>query len=248
MSTIYSYSANTGFLWKDRPFLQRIRAAKAAGFQALEFHDEAQREALADVRAVLEETSLPVCGLNVRMGDTAGCAAIAGQADQAHRDFDEALVVAEAIGAGAIHLLAGQAEGEAARAQYLCVLDYACHQTDKTVLIEPICRSKMPLYFLHDVDQAAAIVHDAGHSNLKIMFDWFHVRDESGDVLEAFQRVKSMVGHVQIASWPERSEPSHGELRYTELLKAFAQEGYASPFGCEYTPAGETDAGLAWRL
>jgi hydroxypyruvate isomerase len=36
----YRFSANTGFLWKDRPFLQRIRAAAASGFDAVEFHDE----------------------------------------------------------------------------------------------------------------------------------------------------------------------------------------------------------------
>lgn len=43
-------AANTGFLFKDRPFIERIAAAAAAGFDAVEFHDEAQRENLDDVR------------------------------------------------------------------------------------------------------------------------------------------------------------------------------------------------------
>ena len=30
------FSANLGFLWKDRPFLDRIAAARAAGFEQKE--------------------------------------------------------------------------------------------------------------------------------------------------------------------------------------------------------------------
>ena len=88
--TPYRFSANTGYLWKERPFLDRIRCAAANDFQALEFHDEAQREDRAALKALLAETGLPVIGLNVRLGDTLGCAAIPGAADQAKRDCDQA--------------------------------------------------------------------------------------------------------------------------------------------------------------
>ena len=72
----YRFSANTGFLWKERPFLERIARAGACGFDAVEFHDEAQREGLDDVRAALRDAGLPVIGINTAMGETAGCAAI----------------------------------------------------------------------------------------------------------------------------------------------------------------------------
>ena len=66
--------------------------------------------------AVLAETGLPVLGLNTRMGDTSGCAAVPGAEAQARADIDAAVRVADAVGAGAIHVLSGKAEGEAARA------------------------------------------------------------------------------------------------------------------------------------
>lgn len=247
MTERFRFSANTGFLWKDRPFLDRIRAAAAAGFDAVEFHDEAQSEAPAELKAVLEDTGLPVCGLNVRMGATAGCAAAPGEAERAGDDFLKALEVAESVDAGAIHMLAGYAEGPEAAEQYRKVLDFCCGQTDRTVLIEPICRAKMPGYFLKDVDQASEILADVGKPNLKIMFDCFHVREESGDILTAFERVRAAVGHIQIASWPDRSEPGTGEPDYSRLLPAFQAAGYRSCFGCEYVPSGDTDARLAWR-
>ena len=85
------FSANTGFLYKDLPFLDRIRAAAAAGFDAVEFHDEAQGADPAALAAALAETGLPVCGLNVRMGETSGCAAIPGAEAQARADIDAAV-------------------------------------------------------------------------------------------------------------------------------------------------------------
>ena len=119
------FSANTGFLYKELPFLDRIRAAAAAGFDAVEFHDEAQGADPAALAAALAETGLPVCGLNVRMGETSGCAAIPGAEAQARADIDAAAAVAEATGAGAIHVLSGKAEGAAARACLVGNLRYA---------------------------------------------------------------------------------------------------------------------------
>ena len=95
------FSANTGFLYKELPFLDRIRAAAAAGFDAVEFHDEAQGADPGALAAALAETGLPVLGLNVRMGETSGCAAIPGAEAQARADIDAAARVAEATSAPA---------------------------------------------------------------------------------------------------------------------------------------------------
>lgn len=243
----YCYSANTGFLWKELPFLDRIRAAAKFGFGAVEFHDEAQGVNRNDLKAVLAETGLPVTGLNVRMGDTAGCAAIPGMADQARQDIAAAIEVAEDIGARAIHVLAGKVEGEEAHAAYLDSLRFALGNTDRIILIEPICREKIPGFFLNNVDQAADILAEIDHPRLKIMFDCFHVQTESGSVLQRFQQHVGRIGHVQIASTPDRAEPYPGELDYRVLLPAFRKAGYAGSFGCEYHPHGRTEDGLAWR-
>ena len=43
----FNFSANTGYLWKELPFLDRIRSAKKHGFHSVELHDEAHFEDLA---------------------------------------------------------------------------------------------------------------------------------------------------------------------------------------------------------
>ncbi|SHL21446.1 hydroxypyruvate isomerase family protein [Roseibium suaedae] len=247
MSTAYRFSANTGFLWKDRPFLDRILAAKAAGFDAVEFHDEGQLSDRAALKDVLVRTGLSVRGLNVRMAETSGCAAIPGMEDQARQDILSAIDLAEDIGAKAIHVLSGKTQDPAARDTLLTALEFASSQTDKTLLLEPLCHARAPGYFLRHISQAASLIADAGRPNVKIMFDCFHIQAETGDVAGSYRTYKNLVGHIQIASYPDRSEPEGGELDYHTLLPGFLAEGYEGYFGCEYTPAAGTDAGLGWR-
>lgn len=240
------FSANTGFLWPELGFLDRIRRAAAAGFDAVEFHDEAQRADPAQLRAVLAETGLPVCGLNVRMPPAAGCAAIPGQEAQARRDIDDAARMAELCDAAAIHVLSGNTDAPGAGIALVGNLRHALERTRRIVLIEPICRAANPAYFLHDLDQALAILAEVNHPRLKIMFDCYHIETEHGDCLARFRDAAAHVGHVQIASTPARQEPDQGTLDYARLLPAMRAAGYAGAFGCEYKPHAGTDAGLRW--
>jgi 2-dehydrotetronate isomerase len=91
------FSANLGFLWTDRPLPEAIRAAKAAGFDAVECHWPYDIPA-AEVAAALTETGLPMLGLNARRGNTAigenGLAALPGREAEARAAIDEAVAYA----------------------------------------------------------------------------------------------------------------------------------------------------------
>lgn len=250
MSDQYQFSANTGFLWPDRPFIDRVRAAAAVGFDAVEFHDEAQSADTAELADVLSLARLPVLGMNVRMGATAGCAAIPERVDEARRDIDEAIAVADRVGARGVHVLAGKTDAPGAEAAYIAALRYALSVSDLTILIEPICRQAMPDYFLGRLDQAQRILGEIDHPRLKLLFDCYHVQTEHGDVVARLKECVDDVGHIQIASVPGRNEPEIGpvaELDYARALTEFRDAGYASMFGCEYRPKATTDAGLRWR-
>lgn len=243
----YEFSANTAYLWTDLPFLDRIRRAAAHGFDAVEFHDEARRTDRGELREVLAQTALPVGGINVRMEETFGCAAIPGQGDQAKRDVDEAIEIAEDIDANAIHVLAGLASGQAAHTAFLETLRHALGHTDRSILIEPVCAAEVPGYFLRTIEQAAEVISDIGHPRLKIMFDCYHIFREGGDLLASFSAHADNIGHVQIAGAESRAEPYPGQIDYGDLLPAMRSCGYAGRFGCEYRPVGTTEDGLSWR-
>lgn len=246
------FSANLGFLWTDRPLPQAIHAAKAAGFDAVECHWPYDTPA-AQVAQALAETGLPMLGLNTRRGDVArgenGLSALPGRADAARAAVDEALAYALAIGAQAVHVMAGRAEGAAAQDAFVETLHHACAQAaaqNVTILIEPLNRHDAPGYFLRTTDQAVAIMRSVGAPNLRLMFDCYHVARTEGDVTHRLTTLLPHIGHVQIASVPDRGAPDHGELCYPHVYATLEQLGYDAPLGAEYKPGNDTDATLGW--
>lgn len=240
------FSANIAFLWTDRPFLERIAAARAAGFSVVEFHDQAQLEGPETVREALGD--LKVAGINAKMGETSGVAAMPGHEAQARTEIAEAIAAARTVGAAAVHVVSGLTQ-DADRHRRLAerLAEAAADAPELTLLVEPLCNAARPGYAVASVEEAAEVIRLSGAPNVKIMFDCFHVQRQSGDVLARFRDHVDHIGHVQIAGGLTRQEPDRGELNYPFLLPAFVEAGYTGPFGCEYTPATTVEAGLGWR-
>jgi len=247
------FSANLGFLWRDLPLLDAIRAAKRAGFDAVEFHYPYDVPA-GDVAALMADVQLPAVGLNTRPGNPAagdlGLCAVPGREDEARAAMDEAVAYAAAIGAGYVHVMAGKAERTPeARSTFLRALDYAAAgaaEIGGIVVIEPLNARDAPGYFLRTTEEAAELIAALGRDNVKILFDCYHVQISEGDLTRRFERLKPLIGHVQIAAVPSRAEPDEGEIAYDRLLPALQALGWSGFVGAEYRPRSSMDAGLGW--
>ena len=246
------FSANLGFLWQELSLPDAIRAAKAAGFAAVECHFPYDTPA-ETVRQALTETGLRMLGLNttrgrVETGDN-GLAALPGREDEARRAIDQAIDYAAAIGAQNIHVMAGKSKGEEAHDTFIANLRHACERAGKvgaTILIEPLNHRDAPGYFLQTTDQALDIISAVGAQNIKLMFDCYHVQIMQGDLTHRLQAHLDAIGHIQIAAVPDRHEPDHGEIDYGYVLRFLEKLGYDRPIGAEYRPATTTEGGLSW--
>lgn len=246
-------SANLGFLWTDRSLPEAIHAAAQAGFAAVELHWPYDVDP-ALVRRALDETGLPVLGLNTVRGDLAagefGLCALAGREGDAHRAIDQAFDYAAAIGAANVHVMAGRASGDEARRTFVENLRHASRvgkEKGVSVLIEPLNTRDVPGYFLTDAETARAIIDETGCDNIRIMYDCYHMAIMGSDLVSGIQRHLPAIGHVQFAAVPDRGEPDRGEIDYARLLPAIVEQGYAGFLGAEYKPRdGSTDAGLGW--
>ena len=241
-------SANLGFLWADRPLPDAIRAAKAAGFDAVECHWPYDVPS-SEVAKALLETGLPMLGLNTRRGQAGenGLAALPGREKEARAAVDEALAYAAEVGADKVHVMAGFAEGADAHETFIQTLTYACQQAgDRTILIEPLNGYDAPGYFLKTTDQAIAIIEEIEAPNLRLMFDCYHVQLMEGDVSNRLRALEPLIGHIQVASVPDRGAPDHGELSYLHIWDVLRDIGWEAPIGAEYKPGGDTDATLGW--
>ena len=240
------FSANLGFLWRDRSLPEAIRAAPAQGFDAVECHWPYD-EPVNAVRQALADTGLTMLGLNTRPGDTNGLCALPDREEEAKASVDEAVRYAEEIGCPAIHVMAGRAEGPASREAFLRNLDYACRAyPEGTILIEPLNAHDAPGYFLRNTKQACAIVEEVGRPNLEIMFDCYHVARTEGAVLERLRALRPLIGHVQFAGVPDRGPPDRGSLDYGEVFALLRELNWERPLGAEYRPNGPTEASLGW--
>lgn len=246
------FSANLGFLWQELPLPDAVRAAKAAGFDAVECHWP-YATPIDDVRAALEETGLAMLGLNTVRGNVSagdnGLCAIPGREEEAREAIRQAVSYAAALPAGNVHVMAGKAEGREAHRIFLANLGYACDLAAAhaiTVLIEPLNPRDAPGYFLNSSAQAIALIEEMARSNLKLMFDCYHIQIVEGDLTRRLEAAMPHIGHIQIAAVPDRGEPDHGEVDYRHILRHLAALGYDRPIGAEYRPAGTTEAGLGW--
>lgn len=246
------FSANLGFLWNELSLPDAIRAAKKAGFDAVECHWPYETP-VEDVNSALEETGLKMLGLNTVRGDLEkgenGLCALVGRQDEACAAIDQAIEYAVAIKTPNIHVMAGFAQGEAAHNVFVENLKYACEQASKygiTILIEPLNKYDAPNYFLQTSAQAKQIIQDVAAHNIKLMFDCYHLQIMEGDISRRLVELKPIIGHVQFASVPTRQEPNQGELDYSHIFKVLFDNGFDQPIGAEYKPKTTTQAGLGW--
>ena len=199
------FSANLGFLWADLPLPDAIRAAKAAGFDAVECHWP-YATASADVRAALDETGLQMLGLNTVRGDLSagenGLAALPNRIEDAQAAIDQAITYASEIGCKAVHVMAGFSSGADAHDTFVANLTYATAQAAPhgiTILIEPLNRYDAPGYFLTTTTQAVDLIDTVAAPNLKLMFDCYHVQLMEGDLSHKLANLVPYIGHIQFA-------------------------------------------------
>jgi 2-dehydrotetronate isomerase len=247
------FAANLGYLFAERPLIERFGAAAAAGFSAVELLFPYEVAASA-VKAELTRHGLTQLGINTPPGreDESGLAAMPGREREWRDAFKLALDYAVTVGARSIHCLSGCVPPEqrpAAETIYIRNLAGAADAAAKVgimLLIEPINPRDRPGYFLNRVEHAADIIGKVGAPNLRIQFDVYHVQIVGGDLIRRFEAHLPLIGHVQVAGVPLRREPDEGEVNYPEIFAALDRLGYAGYVGCEYRPRGRTEDGLAW--
>ena len=246
------FSANLGFLWKELELPDAIHAAAAAGFDAVECHWPFQ-VSFEKIVTALAQTELTMQCLNTAPGNLEagdrGTLAVPGREIEARCAIDQALSYAAAIGAPKIHVMAGVAQGRLAHDVFIGNLVYASDEAESygiNVLIEPINCYDVPGYFLQTSTQAKVIIETLARDNIKLMFDCYHIQIMEGDLSRRLRNLRSIIGHIQIASVPARAEPDQGEVDYRYIIAEIQRLGFTAPIGAEYIPASTTEAGLGW--
>jgi hydroxypyruvate isomerase len=248
------FSAHLDYLFTDRPLLQRIDAAAAAGFKAIEGRFPEGVPA-SDFKRALARNNVQALGINTPTGGAGdfGLCAVPGRQDDWKKTFAEALDFVAAVGASAIHCLAGKVDhAERGKADAVFVdnlkraADLAAEKNIK-LYIEPINPRDMPGYFLNEVEHAADVIAKVDRPNLWLQYDFYHVQIVEGDLIRRFEKHLKIIGHVQCSQVPVRHEPDGGgEINYPFVFSEVDRLGYEGWIGAEYRPRARTEDGLGW--
>jgi hydroxypyruvate isomerase len=243
-------------MFNEVPFLDRFKAAAAAGFNAVEFlfpYEFSPEEVAAKAKAAGTQVVL----FNMPAGNWGagerGITGLPGREQEFREGVDKALLYAEHLGTPRLHAMAciasAGADPAACRATLIANLKYAAEKLaakNITLLLEAINTRDMPGFIVSTQKDSHAICEAVGAPNLKMQMDLYHMQVMEGDLATSLKRYSSECGHIQIAGCPERHEPDTGEVRYEYLYRVLDEIGYQGWLGCEYRPAGKTTDGLGW--
>lgn len=253
-----SYTVNASILLTDLPPLERPAAAKAAGFDAVEFWWPFAEAVPADAEvdkfiSAIKDAGVQLSGLNFFAGDMPGgdrgLVSWKGRCGEFKDNIDVVVGIGEQLGTKAFNALYGnRLDGYTAEEQdelgvkNLTAAAEGVAKIGGTVLLEPV--SGTPAYPLKTAQDALDVIANVGKDNIKLLADFYHLAVNGDDVPAVIEAHAANFGHIQIADAPGRNEPGTGELPLAAWIARSQELGYDGYIGLEYKQSQENP--FAW--
>ena len=258
------YEVNCSILFTELPLLERPAAAKAAGFDAVEFWWPFAQAVPGDVEVdafvrAVEDAGVRLAGLNFFAGDMPagdrGLVSWPARARELRDNVPVVVEIGERLGCTAFNALYGnRVDGVPAKVQDDLAAEQLAHaalavaRIGGTVLVEPV--SGADRYPLRTAADVLAVIdrvqEESGADNLGLLADLYHLAVNGDDVDKVIADHAARVAHIQIADAPGRNEPGTGELPLMRQLADLESAGYTGWVGLEYKPATTTTESFTW--
>jgi hydroxypyruvate isomerase len=256
------WSAHISWLFTELPYLERIGAARAAGFSMIEsaWPDDAGDQAGLAAAVAEQRRAAPdfaVALLNCPAGDTdageRGFVNDESRREEAERGFAEAVELAIAIGAPSLNLLVGRSLPDVPLSRQRDAIVAAlrsfapvARERGLRILLEPVNAIENPGFLVPTPDAVVELIEAAGAEHaeqLGLLLDIYHVARAGDDPARAIERHRARIGHVQISDHPGRGAPGTGSLPIWELLEQLRASRYDGAVGLEFqapVPIGDS--------
>lgn len=252
-----TYTLNCSILLTELPLLERAAAAKAAGFDSVEFWWPFAEAVPGDKQVdqfvnSLRDAGVQLDGLNFFAGNMPeGDRGLVSWKGRCSEFKDNAQVVAsigEATGCKSFNALYGNRMAEYTAAEQdelalknLVAATEAVARIDGTVLIEPVSGTEAyPLKTADDALDVVAKVKAAGQNNIALLADFYHLFVNGDDVPAVIESHAKDFGHIQIADAPGRGAPGTGRLPLLAWIERSRELGYTGKVALEYKQEAAT--------
>jgi len=240
-------------LYAELDWYDRIEAAKADGFDAVEFWDWRPIDVERAARRA-KSCGILISGFN---GD-ADYSLVDHSHEGAYLSYlKQSIQAARVLGAPSVTIHSNALGEGGVVVNHYDELSYAeklCSMLDMLGKCVPLAQAggvRLNLEalnthvdhvgnFLADTRTAAEIVRTVNSPWLKILYDAYHMQINEGNLAGNIASYCDVMGHVHIADNPGRHEPGTGEIHYAYVVKCLRDHGYQGIVGCELFPAKDT--------
>ena len=251
------FSANITMMFNEiTDPIERITAAKKAGFNAVEFifiYDMP----IASLVAATEKNEVDWSVVNIAVGEGVKMGPLVAAAPGKERAFRENLAAAKdycvALKPSALVVPAYTPPDDVSKKEALPIfkenMRIAAEEMSDIgipVIIEALNPEIRPNSLLTTTEEVMGIIEQIGHPNLGIEFDAYHMYSTEGHMEETVTKYLPYIGNIQIADVPGRGEPGTGEIDYDSFLSTLDRIGYEKWVALEYVPTGDTVKTLEW--
>jgi hydroxypyruvate isomerase len=250
------FTANLSLLFTEVALVDRFKAAKQNGFNAVEIQFPYDLDA-ETLHNILEQQQLKLVMFNVAADDLLqggeGLACVPGKKEQFRQAVAQALAYARLLQPEVINVLPGRCLNHPWRKEYLETfkenLYFAVESFAplgiKTVF-EAINTVDMPGFIIHTSQQMLGVLDLLKLPGLYMQYDIYHMQ-MMGEKPEAFiTQYADKIAHIQFADCPGRGQPGTGQLNFRRIYSAIEKSTYSGWVGAEYKPVGTTAESLDW--
>jgi hydroxypyruvate isomerase len=241
------YAINLDTWCKQVPFEQRFALARKLGFKTIEFWtvDRGNGTEASAIKKLVDDNGLEVTQFAPAWPNFADPAKL----PELLKVTEQAIADAKVLGCTKFtvtgHSLVEGMTREAQLAGYTAGLMRMAPLLESagiTGLVEPFNRVNHLNHLLNGSQPALPMVRSVNSPRVKLLWDFYHMQLEDGDLIEKFTAGADQVAHVQIGDVPGRHQPGTGEVNHANLLRAVRAAGYRDKIGLEFMPLDQDDA------
>ena len=223
------FSANLTMMFTEtKDPIERIKAAKGAGFNAVEFIFIYDMSIDKLVKAT-EENAIEWSVINIAVGEGVKMGPLVAAAPGKEKAFRENLTVAKdycsALKPSALVVPAYTPPDGISKEEALPIfkenMRIAADELSDIgvpVIIEALNPEIRPKSLLTTTEEVMDIILQIDHPNLGIEYDAYHMYGTEGHMERTVEKHISYIGNIQIADIPGRGEPGSGEINYDNFL------------------------------
>ncbi|MEY4708176.1 MAG: hypothetical protein RJB58_1899 [Pseudomonadota bacterium] len=246
-ANLSGYAVNLDCWFRDVPFEKRFALARQAGFKTIEFWRARRAPGLdaAVIRRLADENGLVIDQFAPeapRFSDPAAHGELV-------KMIETTIADARILGCTQFtlvghHIVDGMTR-EAMIAGYTTGLMRIAPMLEAagiTALVEPFNTVNHLNHLLNGWQPATAMVKSVNSPRVRLLWDFYHMQLEDGDLIQKFKAGLDQVGYIQIGDVPGRHEPGTGEINHANLIHAIRANGYKGKIGLEFMPLNDN-----WR-